>query len=158
MICMDFMLNPYYSLVRNVPRGKNYKSLEEVLEKSSNIISLLKYSKLLNEYLLTLAPSIKYKEMLLTISDDDMSHKNLIKEIYCFFENTPLEEPKINFEVPSTYKEGILTIKKIKLDIMLFYRDMINSLTNEYYKGLAFELFTDILIHNDFYNYVLMSL
>lgn len=155
---MDFMLNPYYSLVRNVPRGKNYKSLEEVLEKSSNIISLLKYSKLLNEYLLTLAPSIKYKEMLLTISDDDMSHKNLIKEIYCFFENTPLEESKINFEVPSTYKEGILTIKKIKLDIMLFYRDMINSLTNEYYKGLAFELFTDILIHNDFYNYVLMSL
>lgn len=158
MICMDFMLNPYYSLVRNVPRGKNYKSLEEVLEKSSNIISLLKYSKLLNEYLLTLAPSIKYKEMLLTISDDDMSHKNLIKEIYCFFENTPLEESKINFEVPSTYKEGILTIKKIKLDIMLFYKDMINSLTNEYYKGLAFELFTDILIHNDFYNYVLMSL
>ncbi|MCI6277691.1 MAG: hypothetical protein MR639_13315 [Clostridium sp.] len=155
---MDFMLNPYYSLVRNVPRGKNYKSLEEVLEKSSNIISLLKYSKLLNEYLLTLAPSIKYKEMLLTISDDDMSHKNLIKEIYCFFENTPLEESKINFEVPSTYKEGILTIKKIKLDIMLFYKDMINSLTNEYYKGLAFELFTDILIHNDFYNYVLMSL
>ena len=49
-------------------------------------------------------------------------------------------------------------MKKIKLDIMLFYRDLINSLTNEYYKGLAFELFTDILIHNDFYNYVLMSL
>lgn len=158
MIYVDFMFNSYYSLARNIPRGKNYKSLEEVLEKSSNVISLLKYSKLLNEYLLTLAPSIKYKEMLLSISDDDISHKDLIKEIHCFFTSYPLEEPKISFEIPKSYKEGILTMKKIKLDIMLFYRDLINSLTNEYYKGLAFELFTDILIHNDFYNYVLMSL
>ena len=155
---MDFMVSPHYSIFRNVPQGKNYKSLENVLEKSSNIISLLKYSKLLNEYLLTLTPSIKYKEILLTISDDDISHKNLVKEIYCFFNNIPIEEPKINFNVPKTYKEGILTAKKIKLDIMIFYRDIINSLTNEYYRGLAFELFTDILIHNDFYNYLLMSL
>lgn len=152
------MFNDYYSFARNVPRAKNYKSLDGVLKQCPDIVYLLKYSKFLNEYLLTLAPSLKYKEMLLSISDDDVSHKNLINEIYCFFTSVPLKEKKINFKIPASYKEGILTIKKIKFDTMLYYKDLLNSLTNEYYRGVTFELFTDIIIHNDFYNCALMSL
>lgn len=155
---MDFMFNPFYSFARNVPTSKNYKSLEDILQQSSDIISSLKYSEILNQYLLTLASSIECKEMLLRISDDDRNHRKLVKEIFCFFTNSPLEEQEINFEIPKSYKEGIHTIKKIKLDTMIFYRDLINALNNQYYKGLVFELIIDIFIHNDFYNCILMSL
>ena len=69
-------------------------------------------------------------------------------------EDIPVSQD-VNFERPTSYKQGLTDALFGELSAVERYRDIRAGLPVEYYRDMVFEILTDELKHADKYNYLL---
>ncbi|PHV72326.1 rubrerythrin [Sporanaerobium hydrogeniformans] len=133
-----------------------YKTLEQALKLIYNAVQGEKEDELFYSYLISVAPTQAEKDIITSIRDDEKKHNQMFREIYKFFTGQDISVSQdVNFEKPSSYKQGLKDALFGELSAVERYRDIRAGLPIEYYRDMVFEILTDELKHADKYNYLL---
>lgn len=106
-------------------------------------------------YLISVAPNQKEKDIIRSIRDDELSHFDLFKQIYkdiAHREPVPLEEEE--YEQPESYLDGIEEALFGELDAVELYRQIYYGLRKDEHRDKLFEIITDELKHSGKYNFI----
>ena len=135
---------------------KTYKPLEQSLKMIYDAVQGEKEDELFYSYLISIAPTQAEKDIIASIRDDERKHNRMFREIYKFFtgQDIPISQD-VNFERPTSYKQGLRDALFGELSAVERYRDIRAGLPTEYYRDMVFEILTDELKHADKYNYLL---
>ena len=133
-----------------------YKSLDQALKLIYNAVQGETEDELFYSYLISIAPTQAEKDIIASIRDDERKHNQMFREIYRFFtgQEIPISE-NVNFEKPTSYKQGLKDALFGELSAVERYRDIRAGLPTEYHRDMVFEILTDELKHADKYNYLL---
>lgn len=113
-------------------------------------------AELLCDYLISIAPTQEEKDIMISIRDDEITHRKLLKEIYRYYtceeiQNTNNE----NFIILSSYIEGINKAIFDKLNYMDNYKFIGSHLSNTADMDTMFRILTDEMKNLTKYNYIL---
>lgn len=157
---------PYsnYSIDSNYPSGLGYQpganippgmSYQPVLQMLLNALSGETEDKMFYEYLISVAPNQKEKDIIASIRDDELKHYAMFKKIYRDLTGQepvpPTGEP---FVKPKSYIDGIERALFGELAAVEKYRRIYFALTDMTHKNMLFEIITDELRHASKYNFL----
>jgi len=110
--------------------------------------------ELFYDYLLTVAPSIKQKEIIVSIRDDERKHNLMFREI--FFQLTGRDRPPVNeeFQKPESYLSGIERALFGELRAVEKYRKILFGMAYLPFRNMVTEIYTDELKHASKWNYL----
>ena len=115
-----------------------------------------KADEMFYDYLISKAPSVEQKDLIVGIRDDERKHHNYFMEIYKhYIKDNEFSNKKIDFIRPDSYILGIKKAKLGELNAVKKYRDIYSGLPSNYYRGMLFEIITDELIHAHKYDLIL---
>jgi len=107
------------------------------------------------EYLISVAPSQKDKEIIASIRDDEMKHYKMFRQMYC--ELTGMAVPEVEqeeFMKPRNYLEGLERALFGELGAVERYRQILFGLTERHQINMITEIITDELKHAAKYNFL----
>lgn len=127
----------------------------EVLEMIKEAIQGEKEDEMFYNYLLGIAPTEDQKEIIQSISDDEMKHNAYFKQIYQDLTGeTVMPADDIVFEKPKDYLDGIVKALFGEFRAVEKYRKIRELMPNTYYRDILFEIITDEIKHSGKYNYL----
>ncbi|MFD3157762.1 ferritin-like domain-containing protein [Haloimpatiens sp. FM7330] len=146
----------------DIPLGYEiqFASLKEALSLIVEPVYKEQEEEFLYEYLIDNAPNEDEKNIIKSIRDDERKHKNMIRKFYKFFTDKDIPESEnVNFKKPQSYIDGvkIAALKKhksIEQHIKL-YKLIIQSLSNQNFINMAFEILQEEQKHAIEYNFIL---
>ncbi len=107
------------------------------------------------EYLISVAPTQREKEIIAGIRDDEMKHFDMFRKIYLDITGyypQPIGEEE--FEQPANYLEGIEKALFGELRAIEMYRQIYFGLRTRQHRDMLFEIITDEIRHSAMYNYL----
>lgn len=121
---------------------------EEVQDKTT--------AELLCDYLISIAATQEEKDIMISIRDDEIIHRKLLKEMYKYYTCEEFQSRRNeNFIIPPSYIKGISKALLVKLDSMEKCRFIKDGLPIKLYKDTIFRILTDEMEHATKYNYIL---
>ncbi len=142
-----------------MPRAENQMmynpQLQEVLVGVKKAVQGEREDELFYEYLISVAPTIEEKDIIVSIRDDERKHNRLFRKIYKDF--TGMEVPPgedETFEKPKSYLEGIKKALFGELRAVEKYRAIRRALPRGAYRDVLFDIITDEIKHSTKYNYL----
>lgn len=110
--------------------------------------------ELFYDYLLSVAPTAKQKEIIMSIRDDERKHNLMFREIY--FQLTGKIVPPANdgFQKPESYLSGIERALFGELGAVEKYRRILFGMAYLPFRNMVTEIYTDELKHASKWNYL----
>lgn len=131
-------------------------SLEKSLELIKEAVQDEKNDELFYDYLIRIAPTVKERQIIESIRDDERKHNKMFKKIYKDFTGMDISAIEDEcFQKPKSYLEGIEKALFGELAAVEKYRDIREGLSRREYRDMVFEILTDELKHGNKYNYIL---
>jgi rubrerythrin len=142
---MDFKNNQFYQYDYFGYIKEPAKSTEFLLSIVDNAIQDVNNNESNLEYLYSISPSEKVKELITKIQSNNKKHNKLLNEMHILYSKKPNDSRSNN------NKPTILTcFQKAKfreLELANKYRNYIVSIPDDYFKCIIYEIFTDRLTH-----------
>ena len=133
-----------------------YKTINEALNLAKNAVEGEREDELFYNYLISVAPTQKEKDIIASIRDDEMKHNKMFREIYKYYTGQDISIiQNVKFEKPKSYEEGLENALFGELSAVERYRNIRAGLPDEYYRDMVYEIITDEQKHADKYNYLL---
>jgi len=154
--------NPPYSYPYTNPSPTPYSSpymydpaLQKALKLIRQAVAGETKDRMFYDYLISVAPNQKEKDIIASIRDDEIKHYKMFREIYKEITGQypqPLGEEK--FEKPASYLAGIEEALFGELNAVEMYRQIYFGLYNRQHRDMLFEIITDELKHAAKYNFL----
>lgn len=134
--------------------------LDDAINLSLQYMKKEYYNKALFNYLIKNTSSRSEVKLLNSIKIDMDKHQCLLKNFFLYFngKNAPITEKEI-FNTPADFIEGIQIAffnNQTYIDLFTkFYILMIQSVCNESFTNMAFEILQDVQKHNSQYNFII---
>lgn len=134
--------------------------LNDAINLSFQYIKKECYNQKLFNYLIKNTSDKNEINLLNSIKNDMNKHQCLLKNFFLYFNGkNPSITEKIFFTEPTDFIQGIETAffnNQIYIDLFTkFYILMIQSVCNESFTNMAFEILQDVQKHNSQYNFIL---
>ncbi|WP_461207433.1 ferritin-like domain-containing protein [Clostridium sp. DL1XJH146] len=140
-----------YGFNQNYNQIALQKSLELILE----AIGDEKSDELFYDYLISVAPNRKEKNIISSIRDDEKKHNRLFKGIYkSITGKEAIVAEDEEFIKPRSYLDGIERALFGELKAVEKYRKIRRGLPGRYYRDILFDIITDELKHSNKYNFI----
>lgn len=138
------------------------ESLEDALELSIEYMKKKVYNEKLLNYLINNASEKDEIKLLKLINYDMVKHQSLLKNFYIYFTGEVKPSIEMNvFNEPINYIDGIKKAFLSNQDnielFTKFYILILQSICNESFNNMAFEILQDVQRHNCEYNFILNS-
>ncbi|EDS76312.1 putative rubrerythrin subfamily [Clostridium botulinum C str. Eklund] len=138
------------------PYNNNQEKLKEALSLIKSSVSGEKEDEMFYDYLITLAPNDKQKDIIITIRNDERKHNKMFKNIYKDITGKDVViEKEEKFVEPKSYIKGIEKALFGELSAVEKYRKIMAALPYTMYRDMLFEIITDEIKHAVKYNYIL---
>ena len=114
-----------------------------------------KEDEMFYEYLLSVAPSEKQRNIIADIRDDERKHNKMFREIY--YQMTGKDIPpthETSFKKPKSYLDGIEQALYGELGAVEKYRQILFGLSFLPYRNMLTEIYTDELKHASKWNFL----
>lgn len=142
--------NQYYPC--SYPYNPQYKRALELIRKA---VAGESADRKFYDYLISVAPTDKDKEIIASIRDDEIKHFKMFRKIYCELTGRypePLGEEE--FEKPDSYLDGIEKALFGELGAVEMYRQIYFGMPTRKYRDMLFEIITDEMKHSSKYNFL----
>lgn len=133
----------------------NYWISQECLNLMRRAVAGETADRMFYDYLISVAPTPKEKEIIAGIRDDELKHFGMFRQIYRAFTGqypTPLGSE--DFERPDSYCDGVQRALFGELNAVELYRQIYFCLPTQRYRDMLFEIITDEIEHAAKYNYL----
>ncbi|ABK60961.1 ferritin-like domain-containing protein [Clostridium novyi] len=138
------------------PYNNNQEKLKEALSLIKSSVSGEKEDEMFYDYLISLAPTDKQKDIIITIRDDERKHNKMFRNIYKDITGKDVViEKEEKFVEPKSYIAGVEKALFGELSAVEKYRKIMADLPYTIYRDMVFEIITDEIKHAIKYNYIL---
>ncbi|KEH88738.1 MULTISPECIES: ferritin-like domain-containing protein [Clostridium] len=138
------------------PYNNNQEKLKEALSLIKSSVSGEKEDEMFYDYLISLAPTDKQKDIIITIRDDERKHNKMFRNIYKDITGKDVViEKEEKFVEPKSYIAGVEKALFGELSAVEKYRKIMADLPYTMYRDMVFEIITDEIKHAIKYNYIL---
>lgn len=114
-----------------------------------------RHDRLFYDYLISVAPGAREREIILSIRNDEIKHLEMFREIYRDITGTnPTPLGSEEFTKPANYRAGVDEALFGELAAVEMYRKIYFGLKTRKHRDMLFEIITDELKHASKYNYL----
>lgn len=130
-------------------------ALERALMLIRRAVAGERKDRLFYQYLISVAPGQREREIIASIRDDEIKHFDMFREIYRDITgNNPTPLGTEEFERPESYRAGIEEALFGELSAVEMYRQIYFGLRCRKHRDMLFEIITDEIKHASKYNYL----
>ncbi len=138
------------------PYNNNQEKLKEALSLIKSSVSGEKEDEMFYDYLISVAPTDKQKDIIVAIRDDERKHNKMFRNIYKDITGKDVViENEEKFVEPKSYIAGVEKALFGELSAVEKYRKIMADLPYTMYRDMLFEIITDEIKHAIKYNYIL---
>lgn len=138
------------------PYNNNQEKLKEALSLIKSSVSGEKEDEMFYDYLISVAPTDKQKDIIVAIRDDERKHNKMFRNIYKDITGKDVViEKEEKFVEPKSYIAGVEKALFGELSAVEKYRKIMADLPYTMYRDMLFEIITDEIKHAVKYNYIL---
>ncbi|KGN03473.1 rubrerythrin [Clostridium novyi A str. 4570] len=138
------------------PYNNNQEKLKEALSLIKSSVSGEKEDEMFYDYLISVAPTDKQKNIIVAIRDDERKHNKMFRNIYKDITGKDVViEKEEKFVEPKSYIAGVEKALFGELSAVEKYRKIMADLPYTMYRDMLFEIITDEIKHAVKYNYIL---
>ena len=138
------------------PYNNNQEKLKEALSLIKSSVSGEKEDEMFYDYLISVAPTDKQKDIIIAIRDDERKHNKMFRNIYKDITGKDVViENEEKFVEPKSYIAGVEKALFGELSAVEKYRKIMADLPYTMYRDMLFEIITDEIKHAVKYNYIL---
>lgn len=138
------------------PYNNNQEKLKEALSLIKSSVSGEKEDEMFYDYLISVAPTDKQKDIIIAIRDDERKHNKMFRNIYKDITGKDVViENEEKFVEPKSYIAGVEKALFGELSAVEKYRKIMADLPYTMYRDMLFEIITDEIKHAIKYNYIL---
>lgn len=138
------------------PYNNNQEKLKEALSLIKSSVSGEKEDEMFYDYLISVAPTDKQKDIIVAIRDDERKHNKMFRNIYKDITGKDVViEKEEKFVEPKSYIAGVEKALFGELSAVEKYRKIMADLPYTMYRDMLFEIITDEIKHAIKYNYIL---
>ena len=155
---------PYYNMYRNEPvqnvaMDEELITFEHALELIRKSIANEREDEMFYEGIIAIAPTMKEKDIIASIRDDERKHHQILVDLYQKFTgNMPMQDLSAMLEAPVTdYKAELEKALFGELEAVKKYRKIMGAMPDAESHTLLMSIMTDEIRHANKYNFLIAT-